>query len=165
MSEDGIQDIFLHILSEIAKININTSLRTLTQGEYLLLSIIKKNGDYLENRDKSITVSRIAERLEISTAAVSRTLRHLEENGYLERITSTSNRRHTYVILTEVGNRVLREESEHIGNLAKRIFKRMGSEKMNELKNLSLDLHHILLEEISGTSGDSALPQTAKVNS
>lgn len=148
MSEDSIQDVFLHILNEFAKTNINTALHNITQGEFLILSIVKKHGDYMESRHNSINVTRLAERLDASTAAVSRTLRRLEENGYLERITDKNNRRHTYVKLTDAGQQVLDEESRHIGQLAARVFKRMGNEKMKNLMELCIDLHHILQEEM-----------------
>lgn len=148
MSEDSIQDVFLHILNEFAKTNINTALCTITQGEFLILSIVRKHGDYIESGHNSINVTRLAERLDASTAAVSRTLRRLEENGYLERITDKNNRRHTYVKLTDAGQQVLDDEARHIGELAARVFTRMGSEKMKTLRELSDDLHRILHEEM-----------------
>ncbi len=153
------EEIFLEILHELARLNLSSTLHAVTQGEFFLLSIIRRFGDYVENRANSVNVSRLAVALEVSPASVSRTLRGLESRGYLERVTDAENRRNTYVKLTEKGRSLFLKENELVAKLAGRVFNRMGEENMHTLRSLSEQLHGILEEEL--TALPASLPQAA----
>ncbi len=153
------EEIFLEILHELARLNLGSTLHAVTQGEFFLLSIIRRFGDYVENRANSVNVSRLAVALEVTPASVSRTLRGLESRGYLERVTDAENRRNTYVKLTEKGRSLFLKENELVAKLAGRIFNRMGEENMHTLRALSEQLHGILEEEL--TALPASLPQAA----
>lgn len=145
------EEVFLNILRGLARLNINTALQVVTQGEFFVLTMIKQFGDYTDNRDHPVNVSKMAEELDVSSAAVSRTLRGLEERAYLERITDPENRRNTYVKLTAKGRQLFIRENKEIEDLAVRVFTKMGESDMKLLFQLSKKLHNIMEEEI-GTS-------------
>ena len=142
------EEMFLEILHELARLNLGGTLRAVTQGEFFLLSIVRRFGDYVENRANSVNVSRLAGVLEVTPASVSRTLRGLEGRGYLERVTDPENRRNTYVKLTEKGHALFLKENELVERLAGRVFVRMGEENMRTLRELSERLHGVLVEEL-----------------
>lgn len=142
------EEVFLNILHGFSHLNISTALHVVTQSEFFLLSMVRRFGDYSENHSESINVSRLAEVLSVSSAAVSRTLRGLEEKQYLERVTDSENKRNTYVRLTPAGRRLFEDENLYIENLTGRIFSRMGEENMKTLFELSKKLHEITADEI-----------------
>ena len=53
------------------------------------------------------TVSMITKKMRIPQPAVSRTLRNLENGGYLQREVCRSDRRNTYVLLTDAGKKAV----------------------------------------------------------
>jgi DNA-binding MarR family transcriptional regulator len=58
-------------------------------------------------RDSQMTISQLAERLDVTPALASRLVRGLVADGHLTRVASRKDRRLTYVEITEPGIRVL----------------------------------------------------------
>lgn len=135
----------LSALHNFAKVNIGTILGDLSQSEYLLLFFVRKH----DTDSKGVKVSKIASLMDISTPGVSRTLKSLEEKGYVHRVVDTSNRRNTYVILTQTGKAAYEKDSKIISDFSKRVATRIGSEKLRSIVNLSVDLYRIISEEIT----------------
>ena len=55
------------------------------------------------NSHKSMTISELAEKIHVSPPAISRSIKGLEEKGWINRIIDSNDRRTTFVVLTELG--------------------------------------------------------------
>lgn len=135
----------MHIFS---KINIGTVLGKLSQTEYLVIYFVRKHGEYDGQCNNGVNVTSLSEVLGVSTPAVSRILRSLEEKGFIKRITNSKNRRETYISLTETGREIYLRDRETASLLYKAVEDKMGKEEIRELVRLSLSFNSIMCEEI-----------------
>lgn len=103
----------------------------ISHGEFGMMNIIKENSS-----PDGITVSQIAAKLEITTPAVSRTLKSLDEKGFIERRVNMLNRRSTIVRLTEKGEKILDNAQKNMLSLISFIKEKMGTERVNEFNVL-----------------------------
>ena len=90
----------------------------------------------------------LSEVLGVSTPAVSRILRSLEEKGFIRRITNSKNRRETYISLTDTGREIYLQDRETASLLYKAVEEKIGKDEIRELVRLSLSFNRIMCEEI-----------------
>ena len=83
-----------------------------------------------------ITVSQIAEAMDITLPAVSRTLKTLDEKGFIERRTNVLNRRSTIVTLTEKGEKILNSAQKNMLSMMGFVEEQMGEERVSEFNLL-----------------------------
>jgi len=117
------------------KLSFASILPNLSHGEYMTLLVVggcDKNG-----RHKGIKVSTLAKKLNVSSPAVSRTIKGLEED-----------RRHTYVELTDEGRRVLGEAEKLFSEFSSSVLEKMGTKDMERLNSYLLKLYEVSKEEI-----------------
>lgn len=118
-------------------------LEDMSKGEFFTLEMINK---YIENHCniEGICVSDIAKGLKISPSAISRMLRQLEEKGYITRTVDKTDRRNTYVVLTDLGKeKRLRAESS-LNEFAEKIITQMGDRKISQLVELINEMVDIM---------------------
>lgn len=135
----------MHIFS---KINIGTVLGKLSQTEYLVIYFVRKHGEYDGHCNNGVNVTSLSEVLGVSTPAVSRILRSLEEKGFIRRITNSKNRRETYISLTDTGRQIYLRDRETASLLYKAVEEKIGKDEIRELVRLSLSFNRIMCEEI-----------------
>lgn len=135
----------MHIFS---KINISSVLGMLSQTEYLVIYFVRKHGEYDGHGNSGVNVTSLSEVLGVSTPAVSRILRSLEEKGFINRVTNKKNRRETYISLTEKGRGIYMRDRETASMLYKAVEGKMGKEEIRELVRLSTLFNRIMCEEI-----------------
>ena len=58
-----------------------------------------------KSEDGKITISELAKKTNVLPSAISRTIRGLEDKGYVERTINKNDRRNTYVEMTDRGNK------------------------------------------------------------
>ena len=90
------------IMNQFRKLNISDMLPGISRMEYLTMLLAMKAED-----DRRISVSELIKRACVKPSAISRTLRGLEQKGYVERVVNPEDRRNTYVVMTEEGERLL----------------------------------------------------------
>lgn len=121
--------LFLHvnrlhrILAEeqIGKLGVHSS-------QHRMLVIISES--------KSICQKDIANRLEISSAAVAVTLNKLEEAGLIERNQSFDDARMNHISITEKGKEILKTSRTMFSAIDEQFFNGITDEEMSTLKNL-----------------------------
>lgn len=87
---------------------------------------------YLEP-DKLIKVSDIAQALEISPPAVSRTLNKLEEKQYLERLMDKGDRRNVYITLTAAGKEALKDNLRKVQEFLECALLHLSDDEIEQL--------------------------------
>ena len=105
---------FIHSIHRLADNDLFSVMNELTQGE---LSLLHSAVSYPEEHNgELITVAQAAAQLNVSAPAVSRTLKNLENKGFITRNTDPADRRSVRISVTESGYAVMsRHIAESIG--------------------------------------------------
>ena len=129
---------FFEMMQQFRSLNLLATL-PLPRQDYMVLYAISC---LQKEHPDSCTVSMIAKKMQIPQPAVSRTLRSLENGGYLQREVCRSDRRNTYVSLTDAGKaavqeadqkRFTKEEAEQLMALLQRLYA-AAAEQLAEMK-------------------------------
>jgi DNA-binding MarR family transcriptional regulator len=118
----------------------------ISKGEFFTLEMINK---YNENNchSEGICVSDIAKGLKISSSAISRMLRQLEEKEFITRTVDKTDRRNTYVNLTSLGNEKRINAASILKEFLENIITRMGDQKVTQLIDLINEMSDIMEDE------------------
>ena len=101
----------------------------------------KENGG-----DDGVRISEVSRRTQMSMPAVSQMLNSLEGKGLVARSMTKNDRRAVFVCLTEKGKALLEQNRKEIFSILDEAEHRLGTENLNQLKELSARLFDILLE-------------------
>ncbi len=149
LSEAELDIGILSAIHSLTRFNIGAILGDLSQMEFMVLYIISNQNAPSIYSGKYINVSSIANMLEVSTPAVSRLLRGLEERSLIERVTDSENRRNTYVRITEKGCNALKKGEKIISEFSVGITRRLGRDKIRKICGLSAELAGAVREELA----------------
>lgn len=139
---------FLEASHMFHKLNFSSILPGISKSEFVTLKCIAKHHSGYRDCCDGIQISRLVEYLRVLPPAVSRTLRGLEEKGYVERIISLSNRRNAYVRLTQAGEDILKEAEEVMETFAENVFARIDEEDLRRMYEYLYRLYDAASEEI-----------------
>lgn len=120
--------------------------KNITFGEYSALCLISSLLEAEQN--KHITPTELNNYFGTKKPATSRMLTMLEKKGFIERLTEVKDHRLTYLVLTNLGKEVLKEEEATYKQIKERVINRMGNDDYEELLYLLEKLEIILKEEI-----------------
>lgn len=101
-----------------------------------------------ETDPEGCTVSAVAKKMRVPQPAVSRTLRGLENNGYIQREVCRTDRRNTYVTLTETGETEVMRANQLLEEFHKGIRERFTQEEADQLMDLLRRLCAAASEEL-----------------
>ncbi len=124
--QDRLEMAFLICLRKLRRSNVSTMYDSLSTAEFFTLVAARA----LKYEQSDVRVSALAERLDSSPQAISKMLRNLEVKGYIRRETDPSNRRNTFVRITEEGDTLLQEAQSSIHQFAQLVTEKMGEEDM-----------------------------------
>ena len=145
----GIEDkeAFLRTAVRFKKMNFGEMFTDVSHGEFVMMQMLR---DYMAKNPgkKDINVSEIARQQGISSPAVSRTLRSLEEKGYIHREVNERDRRNTYVYLTPAGENKSKETAKIIDDFMMAVIDRLGEDKFKRLVGLWNELADIAQDEL-----------------
>jgi DNA-binding MarR family transcriptional regulator len=115
---------FLTIMEDMKKSIISkTHDGDLSKSEFSILYFIKE----YEKDNIIATTSLLSERLQISKPAISQMINVLEDKKYLQRIINKDDRRLICVVMTELGNSLLKKQMEKVSNIVNMIMDEMGT--------------------------------------
>lgn len=144
--ESSEQNIF-QALNMFRKLNIGSILPHLCKGEYVLLNGIyhveKKMG-----AEHGVGISELTEYMHALPPAVSRTIRTLEQKGYVRRFVNEKDRRNTMVEITESGQRILQESNDIVNDFTGRVFARTDKEELARLIRYINETYMLATEEL-----------------
>ena len=122
-------------MSQFRKLKFNDMFPNINRAEFFTMSMIM---DKEENG--KITISELATKAHVLPPAMSRTLRGLENKGYVERNVNKQDRRNTYVELTELGKEVAQHTRTSMCEFGRAVMDQLDEE---EMKRLISYLNHI----------------------
>ncbi len=119
---------FYQSLDRLCKLKRGLAERPMKFPEFLMLTAIN---EYQKQHPEvqGIYVSMLADHLELAVPAVSKQLRHLEQQGWLVRTVDKANRRNTFVSLSGLGQQVLAEEEAYYLEISSKVFQQLGEER------------------------------------
>ena len=122
------------------QLNFGSLLPHLTKGELVVLEGIASCRKKSCSHETKIQISNLVEELRILPPAVSRTLKGLEEKGYIVRSVNERDRRNTCVEITDAGREAMRESEQILNTFAERVFSKTSEE---ELRRVCAYLHQV----------------------
>lgn len=135
---------FFGVMNAFRGINM-FSLLPLSRQEYMVMFVISKKQ---ETDPEGCTVSAVAQKMRVPQPAVSRTLRGLENNGYIRREVCRTDRRNTYVTLTETGETEVMKANQLLEEFHEGIRERFTQDEADQLMDLLRRLYAAASEEL-----------------
>lgn len=120
----------------------------ISRSEFLALVLIDKmNGDKRNIAD-CIQAGDMCRAMKCTPAAISKTLKNLENKDLVMREVNKENRRITNVILTDKGHEMTDYAHKKMHEFTERISKRLGEDRLDELISILEETYDIAQEEI-----------------
>lgn len=154
MKSEEIRNRYMQVFHRLGRIRLGPFFRDISQAEFMPLQKIYSFSSE-HPQAQGLYVSEIAAQLKVSSPAVSRTLRSLEEKELIERIPDKKDRRNTFIRLTDKGEKTREEVFSGICRYFDDVFARMGGEDMESLLNLVERLSFIMEDEIKNRKADA----------
>lgn len=139
---------FFTAFKQFRKLNISNLIPGLSHSDFATMLNIA----CCKNEEK-VTVSMLSKELHVNITAVSRTLKGLEEKGYIERSVNKKDRRIIYVELTEEGIKVLKNAEKTMDDFADAVFSRLGEDNLTQLTTYMNRLYDAAAQEINKRKG------------
>jgi len=113
----------------------------LSSKQIILMDLVKK--------ESQLSISQLAEAMNVTSSAVSQIVSKLEREKYLLRTINPDNRREIIVQLDERGYQYYSKEEEINREIVNRFYSRMKMEDMIQLRDILVKLNHVVEEELS----------------
>lgn len=108
----------------------------MSRSEFVLLDYVVE----LEEKDEKQTISEVAAELNISNAAVSRTIKHLLAKGWLYRETLEEDRRNGIVKISEEGRKIYGITNERFNQQIEAGFQNITEAQLKQFVEISQQL-------------------------
>ena len=98
----------------------------LTPQQVMVIKII--------GHEKEVTISRLCEEMSLAKATVSGIVQRLEDAGYVEKLKKATDKRNTYIVFSEQGNKLAKEWREKMNESFCKVFEHLSEEEMEQIK-------------------------------
>ncbi|NTU89749.1 MAG: winged helix DNA-binding protein [Actinobacteria bacterium] len=129
------------------KLNFSSILPDISQGVSATLRVIEHSSK--ESGGKGAKISTVAEKLHVAPSAVCRTLRSLEEKDLVLRTVDSSDRRNTYVVLTDKGRQLFDETEKIMSEFLTSVLNKIDAEDIERLNLYLRQIYEVAQEEIA----------------
>lgn len=146
---EQLQNRILMSMGQFRKLRISDMFPEMTKSDGMTLMAI---GHYNRNNEKKLTVSGLAEIVKTKPSAISRTLKSLEDAGYIERVVNREDRRNTYVALTTAGEAECAKIDGTMREFFQAVFGKMQAEDLERLITYLDELYEVAKTEIAQRS-------------
>lgn len=138
---------FFSALYQFHKLHMGDLVADITKLEGMTMSAIKHCSG--EKGKEELTVSELTAKLKAKGPAVSRTLKTLEDKGYIERDVNKADRRNTYVKLTISGKQKVEEYEQIMSSFAHAVIAKIDRDDMEQMIECLNELYEASREEIA----------------
>lgn len=125
--DDLYEDLF-RAMNQFHKLKFSDMMQNMSKADFIVMNVIMNKG-----KDDKMTISELAAIARMLPSAISRTLKGLEEKGYVERTINKQDRRNTYVELTEEGKKQTCEVRQVMRDFGKTVMAKLDEHEVNEL--------------------------------
>ena len=138
---DKLYEELFRSMNQFRKLKFSEMFPEVCKTDYFVLCTIMDKGE-----NGQITISELAARAKMLPPAISRTLKGLEERGYVERNVNKNDRRNTYVELTEAARQTM-------SDFGKSVMSQVDEADMKRLISYLDNIYHIAEKEIEARKG------------
>ena len=138
------------VMNRFGKLRIGELFSDMTKSDGMMLWAISQLNQEMNNG--RATVSELAEKLHTQNSAVSRTLKNLEDHGWICRMTDPKDRRNTCVVLTESGETMQQNMACIMQEFGRAVISQMDEQDLKKLIVCLDELYDIAAEEIEKRS-------------
>lgn len=154
LEQKSLQEEFLDCLRRIRKGEQSSIYQHFSRSEFYALSALNT---LLESKkeNQGVQVNVLANQLQLSPQAISKTLRSLENKAYIERHVDKDDRRNTLVYITKKGKDLLKSARVEMEKFCSLVIEKMGEEdirKYIDLTNRCIDVVHEVGQEFFSKS-------------
>uniref|UniRef100_UPI0040261353 MarR family winged helix-turn-helix transcriptional regulator n=1 Tax=Agathobacter sp. TaxID=2021311 RepID=UPI0040261353 len=125
--DDLYEDLF-RAMNQFHKLKFSDMMQNMSKADFIVMNVIMNKG-----KDDKMTISELAAIARMLPSAISRTLRGLEEKGYVERTINKNDRRNTYVELTAEGKKQTSAVQREMRDFGKTVMAKLDEQEMNQL--------------------------------
>lgn len=140
---DKLYEEMFRAMNQFRKLKFAEMFPKLCKTDFFVMCTIMDKGD-----NGQITISELASRAKMLPSAISRTLKGLEERGYVERNVNKNDRRNTYVELTDAGKLVTEEARKTMAEFGKSVMAQVDEADMKRLISYLDNIYRIAEKEI-----------------
>lgn len=137
---------FFSALYQFHKLHMGDLVPDITKLEGMTMAAIKHCS--VKKGKEGLTVSELTAKMKAKGPAVSRTLKTLEDKGYIERNVNKADRRNTYVKLTVSGEQKQEECEQVMNSFAHAVISKIDRDDMEQLIDCLNELYEASREEI-----------------
>ena len=158
MEEREMERQFMQTIRRLGRLHLSHMIGEVNRGEFAALAALER---WNKRHDgKGANASMLAELVEASPQALSRTLRSLEAKAFIEWAADARDRRNVLIYLTDKGRAVLVEGKEKLRIQFGRVAAQMGEEDMRQLLYLMNRLVDVVQSVVDGqTAGGQGAPE------
>lgn len=131
----------LEVFRMFHKLNFSILIKNMTQSEFVTMKTIQVCSR--EDETGRAGISEIVKNMKSLPSAVSRTLRTLEERGWILRTVDKCNRRNTYVELTETGKQEIEKAAAELTEFMNGILEQVDKEDLEKMTQFMKELYKI----------------------
>lgn len=142
-TRDDLYENLFRAMNQFHKLKFSDMMQNMSKADFIVMNVIMNKG-----KEDKMTISELAAIARMLPSAISRTLKGLEEKGYVERTINKQDRRNTYVELTEEGKRQTREVRQVMRDFGKTVMAKLDEHEVNELILYLNNIYSIAEKEI-----------------
>lgn len=132
MEASSLERAFFSAMQRLRRLHMIDVLGTMPRAEFFVLDVLARHRTF-SPRAKGMYVSELAMQAHVSPQSVSRTLRAMEEKGYIAREIDPSNRRNVFIRLTPEGVAAWEAKHRAMHTYIDRVMDAMGEDDMRSL--------------------------------
>lgn len=135
---------FFSAMEGFRKINIFDMIPEINRVDFSVLKAVDVCGQkQYHEQNQEVRVSMLVRRLHCRAPLVSRALGSLEAKGLIVRTVDTSDRRNTFVHLTEDGRELIRKVDLAMMDFATEVIQKYGHEEIQDLTDKIMKFHEV----------------------
>ena len=139
---------FTQIMYSFGNLDYSKFLNNCSKVEYVVLLKIE---EYMEENDVDyVNVTKVSEMLNVSTPAISRVLKSLENKKYIIRNVDIFYRRNTHVKLTELGKEELKNNNDKLNEIFDSYFLQLSEAEQEMFINSVEKMYKIFCNKLQG---------------
>ncbi len=150
MEPRGLERDILWAMRRFGRIHFCDVHQGFTHSEFMVLVTLERHGS--QHEEEGMRAAQLAEHVEASPQALSRTLRALESRGLIERQADPTDRRHTCIRLTGAARETMLAGQQRMKHMFDQVIAQMGEKDvrtMVSLVNRMSDIMQSVQEEMA----------------
>lgn len=139
---------WIAVLDRFNKLNARYKVEGLPRPEFMLLHLIAKSPS------GAVKISELATALEVTTPAVSKLLKSLEEKCAVSRVSDITDRRITYITMTKAGRQLYDRALQARRRIGLSVMERIGEQAYKQLFEQMQILYQAFEDALTGQDSD-----------